>query len=295
MFEHFNEQEQQYYSQVIRERVLEIKSNIEDLERVKESFINIFNNNKDNSNSLKSILGEKNLGLIISDDIKFMHQFSLELLTCLVREISDNQYDEIIKTLKDQQVDQEIISHIEISRDKQSKNEFILYFSLNIIAILGAFLFYYTNYHRMVFIPIYTQILVIVASLRFKKAYAIKSGLILSLLNFTLVLPLKEVIFTFDYQLTIFLIIGFLLLGLIVAILPNYLNQLLKPKIKTEYRLYLATFISSLLFTVILILGNIHYTSSIHSLYQFNPLYQLVQVIFISIICVQVIDIMNRK
>lgn len=299
MFERLNEQNQQNYDQIIRKRISEFKFNDKELERVIDCVINIFNNDKENgsvvSKSLESILGDKNFGLIKSDEIKLMQQFSFELLIVLTKEVNNNQFNDIIMNLKEKQVNQEIISYIEKLRDKQIIAETILYFSLNILSIIGAYLFYYTDYHKMEFIPIYTQTIVIVASLRLNKEYAIKSGLILSMLNFTLIFPFKDMIFTFDYQLTAFLFIEFLLLGLIVAILPNYLNQLLRFKIKTVYRLYLVSFISALLFTIILMLGNIHYTISNHLFYQFNPFYKFLEVIFISIISIQVIDILDRN
>lgn len=295
MVERFSEQEKQNYSQIIRERVLEIKLNTEEIVQVNNSIIHVFNNDKDKSNLLKCILGEKHVELIKSDDLKLIHQFSLELLVVLAKEVSDNQYDDMIMNLKDNQIDHEIISHIEKLKADKRQTEALIYFSLNMISIIGTFLFYYTDYHKMEFIPILTQLIVIIVSLRLNKEYAIKSGLILTLLNFTLVIPLNEVIFIYNYQVIIFLIIEFVVLGLIVAILPNYINQLFKSKIKKGYRLYLSTFIPSLLFTVILLLGNIYYTRSNHLFYQFNPLYKVFQALFIAIISVQIFDLLNRN
>ncbi|QVK18876.1 hypothetical protein KHQ81_03965 [Mycoplasmatota bacterium] len=293
MLEYFNEEDQQYYNQFISERVVEIKHNKEELLQVCDSIIQVFSNDKDKSKYFKYILGDNHLKFIKLDDIKLIQKLSLELLIVLVKEMNDNDYNDIVMKLIENEVDQEIISHIEKCRAKQIKDESIIYFILNMISIIGAFLLYYLDYYKIDFIPILTQIIVIVASLRLNRVNAIKSGLLLTLLNFTLVLPLKDVIYRYDYQLTSFLFIGFILLGLISSILPNYLNKRFTI-IKSTYRRFFSVFITSFLFTFILLLGNIYYTKSMNLSYHFNPLYKLIEPLFIAIISIQIVDSLKK-
>jgi len=291
-------EEQFDFKQIIKNRVSELKNNQDDLNHVISSIIYVFKFNDQHSlafsKAYKRLLGEKNLGLIQSSEIDVIHQFSKELIFEIVKEVNVKQYHDIILKLEESQFDQEVISNILKIKQEAHKLEISLYFSLNIISIVAAYIFYYFDFNRIEFIPITTQILVIVASILLKRNNAIKTGLLMVLINFTLVLPFNDLITKFDYQLSALLLFEFIVLGLIVSILPKELEKYLKTKFNFKYYLYIATYIPTLIFTILLTLGNIYYTTQMDITYQFNPLYKLMQTIFISIICVQLIEIINN-
>ncbi len=278
---------------MIEKRANEIKK--QNLELVITAIIKILKSDSQHvsySKWVKRVLGEQYYEIYNKKDDELVKQKTFDLLIALTKKVNDKNYQFIIKEMIVHEISEEKIQKIKQVR----KKEMLIYLGLNMFMVLTAYFVYFINYYKMEFIPIMTQIIVIILSLRLKLNYAMKSGIVLALLNLTLVYPLKEIIVQFNYSFILLLVLEYILLGFVIAVIPKLISSFLtRYKVKISYSLYIASFTSSLIFTLFLTFVYRYYMKVNQMVYQPNYILKIFQPIFISIICVQLIEIFTKK
>lgn len=289
-------------TEFIDTKVQEIKYHESEYKQMVTALIHILLIQNAKSNNLtkwlKQLSGGSKLKLVDKDDIDDVHRFAMEFLEVIVKESDEKNIASIINELKNNQIDENYIERIEALQIKKENKGRIIFYALNSLSILISFILYYLGYYKNEFIPIITQLVVIIISLTLNRQYQIKSGLILSVINFLFLYDTKVMVTEYSYQLIFFLFVLYLVLGQIVALLPQMINQFIQGRftqIKPIIALYLSALISSSLFMIIYVWGNIQYTDKLNLVYTYQPLYKIGQIILIGAIAVEVSDMILKN
>ncbi len=285
--------------EMIDKRVSELKTRNKELMIVIDSIIIVMgcydNQSMTLKKSIKKIWSNTINDFIIASEIDVLQLASIKLLSALIKTVNKKQYKYIIHLLEETNViDIETITNLQKERQSINTKEDVLYFIFTFLLVCVSYLIFKVDINKIEFIPIIAQVIVITASVLLKKEYALKIGVVFSLLSVIFIYSLRSMVYD-SYQINSLLIISYLLLGMIISLLPKLLHHLLRLKLTMKYRLYIETFIPSIIFTVILTIVNMRYTHFYHLNYTMNPFLKLLQSVFISIICVQFIEIMNQK